>query len=34
MSMFVPQWKLQTTDNKYIQKFGWYYAAGYDTVGW
>ena len=34
MSMFVPQWKLQTTDNKYIQKFGWYYVAGYDTVGW
>lgn len=34
MSMFVPQWKLQTTDNKYIQKFRWYYAAGYDTVGW
>ena len=34
MSMFVPQWKLQSTDNQYIQKFKWYYAAGYDTIGW
>jgi hypothetical protein len=34
MSMFVPQWKLQTTDNQYIKKFGWYHAAGYDTIGW
>ena len=34
MSMFVPQWRLQKTDNNYIKKFGWYYAAGYDTVGW
>ena len=34
MSMFVPQWKLQTTDNQYIQKFSWYYAAGYDAIGW
>lgn len=34
MSMFVPQWKLQTTDNEYIKKFRWYYDAGYDTIGW
>ena len=34
MSMFIPQWRLQSTDNNYIKKFGWYYAAGYDTVGW
>ena len=34
MSMFVPQWKLQTTDNQYIKKFNWYHAAGYDTIGW
>lgn len=34
MSMFIPQWKLQSTDNQYIKKFGWYYAAGYDSIGW
>ena len=34
MSMFVPQWKLQTTDNQFIRKFGWYYAAGYSDVEW
>ena len=34
MSMFIPQWKLQSTDNKNIKLFGWYYAAGYDTIGW
>ena len=34
MSMFVPQWGLQNTDNKNIKLFGWYYAAGYDTIEW
>ena len=34
MSMFIPQWKLQNTDNVLIKKMGWYYAAGYNSVGW
>ena len=34
MSMFIPQWKLQKTDNVNIKKFGWYYAADYESVGW
>ena len=34
MSMFIPQERLQNTDNQYIKKFGWYYAAGYDTIRW
>lgn len=34
MSMFIPQWRLQSSDNQYIKKMGWYYAAGYDSVGW
>lgn len=34
MSMFVPKWTLQKTDNEYIKKMGWYYAAGYESVGW
>ena len=34
VSMFIPQWKSQTTDNINIKQFGWYYAAGYESVGW
>ena len=34
ISMFIPQWKLQSTDNQYIKRMGWYYAAGYDSVDW
>jgi hypothetical protein len=34
VSMFIPQWKLQNTDNERIKKMGWYYAAGYSSVGW
>ena len=34
ISMFFPQYKLQSTDNQYIKNMGWYYAAGYDSVGW
>lgn len=34
ISMFIPQWKLQNTDNQYIKRMGWYYAAGYDSVDW
>ena len=34
ISMFIPQKKLQSTDNKNIKKMGWYYAAGYDSIGW
>lgn len=34
ISMFIPQQRLRNTDNVYIKKFGWYYAAGYESVGW
>lgn len=34
MSMFIPQRELQSTDNQYIKKFGWYDAAGYESIGW
>ena len=34
ISMFIPQKKLQSTDNKNIKKMGWYYATGYDSIGW
>ena len=34
VSMFVPTYLQQQTDNKYIQKLGWYKAAGYDEIGW
>lgn len=34
VSMFVPTYIQQMTENKYIQKMGWYYAAGYSEIGW
>jgi hypothetical protein len=34
VSMFVPQWRFQSTENNNIQKMGWYYAAGYADIGW
>ena len=34
VSMFVPQYLQQTTDDKYIRQMGWYYAAGYNEIGW
>lgn len=34
MSMFIPQQGLQNTDNQEIKKTRWYYAAGYDEIGW
>ena len=34
VSMFVPNYILQFTDNKYIKQMGWYYAAGYADIGW
>ena len=34
VSMFIPQWKLQYSDNESIKKLGWYYAAGLATIGW
>ena len=34
VSMFVPKYILQHTDNDYIKQMGWYYAAGYSDIGW
>ena len=34
VSMFVPTYIQQYTDNNYIQQMGWYYAAGYNEIGW
>ena len=33
-SMFIPQWRFRATDNESIKKMGWYYAAGYEEIGW
>lgn len=34
VSMYVPQWAFQTDYNIRIQQMGWYYAAGYNIIGW
>lgn len=34
ISMFIPQKKLQSTDNKNIKKMGWYYAVDLNSIGW
>ena len=34
VSMFIPQWRFQTTENVTIRQMGWYYAAGYSDIGW
>ena len=34
VSMFIPQWRFQSTENRYIEQFGWYYAAGYKDIKW
>ncbi len=34
VSMFVPTYYQQKTDNEYIKKLEWYKAAGYDEIGW
>ena len=34
VSMYVPTYIQQTSDNKYIHQMGWYYAAGYNEIGW
>ena len=34
VSMFVPNYILQHTNNDYIKQMGWYYAAGYSDIGW
>jgi len=34
VSMFVPTYYQQLTDNDDIQQMGWYKAAGYDEIGW
>ena len=34
VSMFVPTYIQRTSDNNYIQRMGWYYAAGYHEIGW
>ena len=34
VSMYVPTLKQQSTQNKDIKQMGWYYAAGYNEIGW
>lgn len=34
VSMFIPQQKLKSTDNKNIKKMSWYYAADLNSIGW
>ena len=34
VSMFVPTWGQKETENKTIKQMGWYYAAGYNEIGW
>jgi hypothetical protein len=34
VSMFVPTYYQQMTDNRYIQQMQWYYAADYSDIGW
>lgn len=34
VSMFVPTYIQQTSDNRFIQRMAWYYAAGYSEIGW
>ena len=34
ISMFIPQKKLQSTDNQNIKKMGWYYAVDLNSIGW
>ena len=34
VSMYVPTLKQQNTQNKDIKQMGWYYAAGYNEIGW
>jgi hypothetical protein len=34
VSMFVPTWRQKATENKTIKQMGWYYAAGYNEIGW
>ena len=34
VSMFVPQYKEQSDNNKDIKNTSWYYAAGYQDIGW
>ena len=33
-SMFIPQWRYQSTENKTIRQMAWYYDAGYSDLGW
>ena len=34
VSMYVPTLSQQNTQNKDIKQMGWYYAAGYNEIGW
>ena len=34
VSMYVPTYYQQQTENKTIKQMGWYYAAGYSEIGW
>ena len=34
VSMFIPQYRFQYTENTTIKQMRWYYAAGYSDIGW
>ena len=34
VSMFIPKYSLQWSDNNTIKQMKWYYAAGYSDIGW
>ena len=34
VSMFIPQYRFQLTENATIKQMRWYYAAGYSDIGW
>lgn len=34
VSMFIPQYRFQFTENATIKQMRWYYAAGYSDIGW
>lgn len=34
ITMFIPQYYSRYTENTTIKQMGWYYAAGYEAIGW
>jgi hypothetical protein len=34
VTMFIPRYNLQWSDNLTIRQMKWYYAAGYSDIGW